>query len=276
LPVLSQIFIYPIKSARGIALEQTRVDVTGPARDRRWMLVDSEGGFLSQRRFPAMALLASRFEGENLIVEAPGMPPLRVRLSCGCAETIPVRLFDENLRLPPLDPCYDEWFSTFLGFPCRLVHLPDSIVRPIEPPWNTAPWRTSLADGYPILILGQASLDLLNEKLEEPITIARFRPNLVIAGTAAHEEDCWRRVRIGEVELALVKACARCAIPQVNPETAETGIEPLQTMARYRTGIRNGNRKVFFAQNALVTAPGLLRCGQTIEVLEAAEQQNWT
>lgn len=263
---LSHIYIYPIKSTRGIAVEETRVDVSGPVGDRRWMLVDDEGVMISQRTQPRMTLIEPRFEGEDLVVEAPGMGALRIRPWSGEGEWFRGQVWHDELRLPEPDAAYSEWFSSYLGQSCRLLYQPDSVVRPVEAPWDSPPWRTSLADAYPLLLLGQASLDLLNTKLEQPVTIKRFRPNLVITGITAHEEDEWKRVRIGEVELAVVKACVRCAIPLVDPETGETGVEPLRTLARYRRIPESS--KVLFAQNALVTKPGVLRVRAEIEVLE--------
>ena len=240
--------------------------VSGPVRDRRWMLVDEDGLFLTQRTQPRMALIAPRFAGEDLIVEAPNMPTLRIRSWSGEGEWFRARVWRNELRLPHPDPRYSEWFTSFLGQSCRLLHQPDSVVRPVEAPYDGPPWRVSLSDGFPLLLVSQASLDLLNQKLEVPITIERFRPNLVIAGSSAHAEDEWRRLRIGEVELAVVKPCVRCAIPLVDPVTAEAGVEPLQTLARY--GREPNSSKILFAQNALVTQPGLLRVAVEVEVLE--------
>jgi uncharacterized protein YcbX len=261
--VLSQIFVYPIKSARGIAVGETFVDTSGPLQDRRWMLVDSDGLFLSQRRLPQMALLSPHFEGDQLIVEAPSMPPLTIEPWAGEGDWVPVRLWQDQLCLPHPNRGYSEWFSSYLGQPCRLVHLPPTVVRPVEPPYHHSGWRVSLADGYPLLLMTQASLDGLNKRLPTPVTVERFRPNLVITGAAAHAEDDWSRAQIGSVEIAIVKPCARCSIVLVNPETGERGIEPLQTLARYR----RKPQKVCFAQNALVITPGLLRTGLPVQVL---------
>src|SRR5579875_1131129 len=250
-------------------MDATRVDLMGPWHDRRWMLVDDEGQCLTQRTQPRMVLITPRFEGEDLMVEAPNMPALRIRNWCGEGDSIAVQIWEDTLHLPHPSTHDSEWFSAFLGQPCRLVYLPDAVVRPVEAPWNGC--RVSLADAYPVLVIGQASLDLLNEKLDEAVTMARFRPNLVVAGCAAHEEDGWRRVRIGEVELATVKACKRCAIPLVDPLTAATGgHEPLRTLAEYRKAPAPST-KVIFGQNALVTVPGVLRVGQTVELLAEEE-----
>ena len=261
--LLSQIFIYPIKSARGVPVNETPLEMSGPVQDRRWMLVDEEGQFLSQRRLPRMALLSPRFETDNLVVEAPDMPPLVIPKWSGNGDWIRVRLWRDQLLLPHPDARYSQWFSSFLGHACRFVHLPDSVIRGVEPPYNNHPWRVSLADGYPLLLVAQASLDLLNEQLRSPVGMERFRPNLIITGALAHEEDSWCRLRVGEIELHVVKPCARCSIVLVNPATAERGIEPLHTLARYR----RKPQKVMFAQNALIVTPGLLRVGAPIEVL---------
>lgn len=266
--VLSEIYIYPIKSAAGVKVDQTPVDISGPRQDRRWMLVDREGRFLTQRELPRMVLMHPKFRGDNLFVEAPGMPALEIPSWAGDGDWISVRVWHNDLRLPHPNPAYSEWFSSFLRHPCRLVHLPDTVVRPVEAPYNSPQWRVSLADGYPLLLVGQASLDLLNQRLPSPVTMRRFRPNLVIAGSAAHDEDGWRRLRIGDVEIRVVKPCARCKIVLVDPETAESGTEPLQTLGQYR----KKNQKIFFAQNALVTATGVLRAGCAVEVLEANHQ----
>jgi uncharacterized protein YcbX len=233
------------------------------------MLVDEEGDFLSQRKLPRMALIYPRFEGTNLVVTAPGMSPLIISNWSGEGEWIPVRIWRDQLTLPHPNPAYSEWFSAFLGRTCRLVCLPDTVARRVEPPFDQPEWRVSLADGYPLLLLTQASLDLLNEKLASPVGVERFRPNLVISGTAPHAEDHWRRLQIGSVQLAIVKPCARCSTVLVNPTTAEVGIEPLRTLAGYR----RLPSSVLFAQNALVANPGQLRVGTPVEVLETTHQR---
>jgi uncharacterized protein len=266
--VLSQIWIYPIKSARGIAVSETPLDMSGPLRDRRWMLVDDDGVFLSQRRLPRMALLSPRFDGDDLVVEAPDMPSLVIQSWSGEGDTISVQVWHDRLQLPHPHVSYSQWFSSFLGQSCRLVHLPATVVRGVEPPYNNRPWSVSLADGYPLLLVGQASLDLLNDRLPVPVGMERFRPNLVIGEAIAHEEDGWRRLRIGEVELAVVKPCTRCSMVLIDPNTGDSGLEPLQTLARYR----KEQQQVLFAQNALVITPGVLRVNLPIEVLETVHR----
>jgi uncharacterized protein YcbX len=264
---LSRIFVYPIKSARGIAVTETDLDTSGPVHDRRWMLVDEEGVFLSQRKLPRMTLIESRFEGADLVVTAPGMSPLVLTAPSNAAgELIPVTIWRDRLKLPCPNMVYNDWFSTFLERSCRLVYLPHNIVRRVEPPFDAPEWRVSLADGYPLLVVTEASLTKLNEQLTSPVGIERFRPNLVISETSPHEEDEWRRIQIGSVQLAVVKPCARCSIVLVDPSTGAVGIEPLRTLARYRSVPRG----VMFGQNALVINPGKLCVGASVEVLDAA------
>jgi uncharacterized protein YcbX len=228
------------------------------------MLVDAQGLFLSQRKVPRLVLIQPRFEGRNLVVIAPDMPPLTIPSWSGEGEWIPVRIWRDDLNLPHPDPHWSEWFSSFLGLSCRLVHLPDEVVRPVEPPFSDPKWRVSLADAYPLLVLTEASLDLLNTKLPSPVGIERFRPNLVIAGaTTPHAEDSWTTLQIGSVRLAIVKPCARCSTVLVDPETAEVGVEPLETLAQYR----RMPQAVMFAQNALVLTPGQLRVGTPVAVV---------
>ena len=259
---LSRIFVYPIKSAKGIEVSETFIETSGPSTDRRWMLVDQNGAFLSQRKLPRMVLMDPHFDGENLVIEAPGMSPLIISPWSGEGECISVTIWRDRLTLPHPNQSYSHWFSEFLGHPCRLVHLPESVKRRVEPPFDDPKWRVSLADGYPLLLVTQASLDLLNQRLSPPVEIERFRPNLVISGAVPHEEDTWDHVQIGSVELVVAKPCARCSTVLVDPCTGRLGLEPLKTLAEYRRMPRG----VMFAQNALVINPGRLHINTQVNV----------
>jgi uncharacterized protein YcbX len=153
---LSQIFVYPIKSARGIEVSETHVNISGPLRDRRWILVDQQGVFLSQRTVPRMALIEPRFEGADLIVTAPNISPLLISEWSGDGEWLSVRIWRDHLTLPHPSQAYSDSFSAFVGEPCRLVYLPDTVQRHVEAPHNQPEWRVRLADGYPLLLLTQA------------------------------------------------------------------------------------------------------------------------
>ncbi len=259
---LSRMFIYPIKSTAGIEVSAGTAETSGPSTDRRWMLVDADGVFLSQRKLPRMVLIKPRFEGADLVIEAPGMSSLSIPPWSGEGESISVQIWRDCLNLPHPNQTYSNWFSEFLDWPCRLVHLPDEVTRPIEPPFDDPRWRVSLADGYPLLLITQAALDSLNERLASPVQMESFRPNLVIAGAAPHEEDTWTAVQIGSVELAVVKPCARCSIVLVDPRTGRVGLEPLKTLANYRRMPQG----ILFGQNVLVVHPGQLRVGTPLNV----------
>jgi uncharacterized protein len=182
----------------------------------------------------------------------------------GDSEWMSVRIWRDNLKLPHPNQGWSDWFSSFLGTRCRFVHLPDEVTRFVEPPFDRPKWRVSLADGYPLLVVTQESLDLLNTQLHSPVGMARFRPNLVVAGATPHAEDGWTGLQIDSVRLAIVKPCARCSTVLVDPATGKPGIEPLRTLAEYR----RMPRSVTFAQNALVVSPGQIRVGTAVELVD--------
>ncbi len=228
------------------------------------MLVDGAGLFLSQRRAARLAAITPRFEGEDLLVDAIGMPPLRIPPWRGEGDWVTAQIWDDHLALPHPDSRCDQWFSDVLGQRCRLVFLPPDVVRPVEPPFDGPGSTVSLSDGFPLLVISETSLQCLNEQLETPVGINRFRPNLVISGCAIHAEDHWKRLRIGEVELAMVKPCARCSVVLIDQETLASSLEPLRTLSTYR----KVSGKVMFGQNALVLREGTLTVGRPVELLE--------
>jgi len=261
---VSELHVYPLKSARGIALREVSLDGRGPAGDRRWMLVDAAGAMLSQRQLPHMALIAVASGSPDLVCSAPGMPPLRVAPpAAGNSQRIFARLWDDEVDVRLAGDAAHAWFSQFLGFPCRLVYQPDYAFRQVNRIYAAQGVGVSLADGFPLLLIAQASLDDLNRRLEHPVEMRRFRPNLVVAGSEALEEDGWRQIRVGEVEFVMAKPCARCSIPTVDPETGEFGKEPMRTLATYR---RRGS-EVFFGWNIVPAALATLRVGDPVVVL---------
>jgi MOSC domain-containing protein len=261
---LSGLHIYPIKSAGGISLEAWEVDERGLHHDRRWMLVDASGRFMSQRRFPKMALIGVRIEPDFLLVEAPEMPPLEVPLLPPPANRMLAQVWSDLVEVSTVGGDADRWFGEYLGVSCTLVHLPDESIRPVDPAYGGARDRVGLADGFPFLLISEASLADLNVRLERPVPMNRFRPNLVVGGCEPFAEDDWRSVRIGSITLRAVKPCARCTITTVDQETAATGKEPLRTLARFR---RAGN-KVLFGQNLIHDTTGTLRVGDPVEVVK--------
>jgi uncharacterized protein YcbX len=260
---LSGLYVYPIKSMGGIPLEAWDVDGRGLRYDRRWMLVDEDGWFISQRELPRMALISVRIEPARLVVDAPGMPSLELPLGPTTGEIIPARIWDDVVEASPVAKYADRWFGEFLGVRCSLVSLPDESVRPVDPDYGEAGDQVGLADGFPFLLVSESSLADLNARLEHPLPMNRFRPNLVIGGCEPFAEDGWSRVRIGSITFRVVKPCSRCAITTVDQTTAATSKEPLHTLARFR---RVGT-KVLFGQNLIHDATGTLHTGDPVEIL---------
>jgi uncharacterized protein len=261
---LSSLHVYPIKSCGGATLEEWRVDERGLRHDRRWMLVDETGRFLSQRRHPRMALVGVRIETDHLVVSAPEMPSLQVPYSLPESKPILASIWEDLVGTLPVGEEADRWFAEFLGVRCRLVHLPDESVRAVDPDYGRAGDRVGLADSFPFLLISEGSLADLNARLEQPLPMDRFRPNLVVAGCEPFAEDGWRKVRVGAISLRAVKPCARCAITTVDQGTASRGKEPLRTLATFR---KRGT-KVLFGQNLVHDETGVLRVGDPVKAVQ--------
>lgn len=262
-PVLSGLYRYPVKSLRGEALDALELGARGPALDRHWMVVDSEGRFLTQRQQPRMALVATRIDpAGGLHLAAAGMPEIAV--AHAAAERTTVTVWGDTLQAAPVDPAADAWLSRFLGQPCRLVAFAAEARRPVDPAYAAAQDQVGFADGFPLLLIAQASLDDLNARLQQALPMRRFRPNLVVSGCAPYAEDGWRRIRIGDLTLRVVKPCSRCVIPTIDPDTGERGAEPMRTLLGYR----QRDNKVWFGQNLIHDGLGRLALGMPVEVIE--------
>ncbi len=259
---LSGLYIYPIKSAGGIALSTAQVSDRGLHYDRRWMLVDAKGKFLTQRQFPRMALIQVRFTENELVVEAPNQPCLSIPLDYDSNHRLSVQVWNDICQAMPLDKQISQWFSEFLHIPCQLVYMPEDSIRPINPDYANPSESVSFADGFPFLLISEASLQDLNQRLEQPVSMNRFRPNLVVSGCEAYAEDSWRQIRIGAISFRVVKPCSRCTITTVDQSQGIRGKEPLATLANYR--LRNG--KIFFGQNVIQEQLGTLRVGDKVEI----------
>ncbi|MBA2346253.1 MAG: MOSC domain-containing protein [Rubrobacter sp.] len=257
---LSGLYVYPIKSCGGISLDTAEVDERSIRHDRCWMLVDEHGVFLSQREVPRLALIRVDIGADGLFLEAPGMADLRVPFAPE-GETVLARVWDDFVETLRVGDEIDRWFSRFLGFSCRLVHLPDYSVRPVDPDYAEAGDRVGLSDGFPFLMISEASLDDLNGRMEHPLPMERFRPSLVVRGCGPFAEDGWRRVRVGGITFRVVKPCARCKITTVDQSSAEAGKEPLRTLATYR----KVGSQVFFGQNLIHDSTGVLKIGDAVE-----------
>ncbi len=264
---LSALYRYPLKSAMGESLQASPVDGLGVLGDRRWMLVDAANGrFLSQRVLPAMTRLQALWQGERqLLLSSPEMSPLRVDVPGADQALRSVSVWKDELCVPDAGDAAANWASSLLGRACRLVYVPASRARQVDRRYADEGRRVAFADGFPILLIGQASLEDLSARVGRPLDMRRFRPNLVIDGGLPYAEDGWRRMRIGEVEFQRVKPCTRCAITTLDPDTGERSrdLEPLATLQTYR----RSEKGVLFGQNLLVEGAGRLEVGMPVELL---------
>jgi uncharacterized protein YcbX len=259
---------YPIKACGALALNAAVLDALGIEHDRRWMVVGAEDGtFLSQRSHPRLAAIRPAVEGDFLIVRSPGEPPLTLPL--GGAEFAKSRLVSVWKAAGVAEDAGDNaalWFSRILRAPCRLVRAGAAWDRPLNPAFSTPGDRTGFADGYPVLLASEASLRDLNTRLETPVSMDRFRPNIVIDGSAlaAWAEDGWRTLTIGGVRFRAAKPCARCAVPTIDQATGEMrGPEPMRALAAYR---RDADGNVLFAINLIHEEHGAIRVGDAVEI----------
>ena len=237
---LSSLHLYPLKSAAGVAVETFDVQARGPRHDRRWLAVDADGGFITARQVSEMVLIRAEAMGEGLRLSAPGLHELDVPPPPSDAPRLRVSIWKDTVDAQRADPNADAWLSTCLQRPVRLVRMDDAARRAVDPAYAQPGDEVSFADGYPLLAISQAALDGLNARLADagraPVAMAQFRPNLVIADAAAHAEDDWTRVRIGDVEFDAVKRCTRCVFTTVDPVAGarrDDG-EPLNILKDYR------------------------------------------
>ncbi len=252
---LSALNVYPIKSARGITLDQSEVDEFGLRYDRRWMVVDESGQFLSQRSHPRLALVVPSIGQDALQVDAPGMPTLETSLNPHPTVATRVTVWDDSCNANWLGEKAANWFSDFLGSACSLVHMGVDVIRPASADFAPSGSRVSFADGFPFLLISEESLADLNRRLTEPRPMNRFRPNRVVAGGEPYQEDGWSRIEVGGIGLRVVKPCGRCLVTTTDQTTGERGKEPLRTLATYRK--RGG--EVMFGQNVVHEGQGRLR-----------------
>jgi uncharacterized protein len=257
---VSALYIYPIKSCRGIRVHEWPVVARGFAADRRWMVVDALGKFVTQRERAQLALVGTTLEGETLRLTAPGRPELLLPLTLATGESRAVRIWEDEALATP-HALGSAWFSDYLGAPHELVYMPDQHLRQVNPARANPSDIVSFADAYPFMLLSEASLEDLNSRLAIPITMERFRPNIVVSGTEPFAEDGYARVRIGEVSFRGPKRCERCVITTVDPRTAERGKEPLRTLAEYRSS----DQRIWFGMNLIHDGSGVLRVGDRVE-----------
>jgi uncharacterized protein YcbX len=262
---ISKLIIYPLKSAAGIQLESASIDSFGLNNDRRWMLVDEQGVMITQRQHARLCLLEPRLEKNRLYLQTAGFNELSVP-AAEPRNKLPASVWDDNCRAHDCGDTAAEWLSDFLGIKCRLVYFPENENRQVDLDYARVGDRTAFSDGFPILLTSESSLDDLNQRLVKPVGMERFRPNLVINGAPAYAEDQWNQLRVGEINLRVVKPCSRCVIPNIDPVTASIDSEPVQTLAGYR----KQHNKVFFGQNLIHDHQGTISTGMPVHIIGAA------
>jgi uncharacterized protein YcbX len=262
---LASIHTYPVKGCRRIDRAEAVVEPWGLAGDRRWLVVEPDGKFLTQRAVPALALIRPASRPDGLTLTADGHKEIHVSAPVG-GDLMTVRIWCDEVAATPAGPAADDWLSAVLDRKVRLVHLDDPTRRPVDPAYARPGDRVSFADGYPLLLANAASLDAVNDWLveagEEPVPMTRFRPNLVVTGAPAWAEDgrVGGRIRIGAVPFRAVKPCDRCVVTTVDQETAERGRQPLRVLGQRRLSPDGP----LFGLNLIPDGVGRLRVGDPV------------
>ncbi|MEU6388426.1 MOSC N-terminal beta barrel domain-containing protein [Streptomyces sp. NPDC046939] len=269
-PVLSSIHVHPLKAVRGHAPREAAVEPWGLAGDRRWVLVDADRKIVTQRQHPRLALAAAEQLPGGVRLSAPGMEPLAVDVPEPDI-TATIQVWKDKVEAVPAAGRAHAWWSAYLGADTQMLHLDDPATRrPIDPEYARPGETVSFADGYPLLVTTLSSLDALNSLIaqgdhadEGPLPMNRFRPSVVVSGTAPWAEDDWTRIAIGEVTFRITKKCGRCVVTTTDQDTAERGKEPLRTLARHR---RFGDQ-LCFGTNVVPEVRGTVRVGDPVTVL---------
>ncbi|HEY9136004.1 MAG TPA: MOSC N-terminal beta barrel domain-containing protein [Pseudomonadales bacterium] len=274
---VSELFIHPLKSGRGLSVPEISLNRMGVVNDRRWMLVNENGLFLTQRQHRKMALIRCHVlgcastvvssEAHALKFSAPGMAELSVEVPFDKEASLrTVRVWGDVCQALDCGQPATDWFTAYLETPASLVYMPDSMYRLVNQRFAKDKQSVNFADGFPLMMIGQGSLDDLNARLSEAVTMQRFRPNMVIAGAAAFAEDTWSRIKVQaentDIEFKVAKPCSRCAIPGINPDTGEYGSEVLQVLGSYR----KQQGKIYFGQNLLGPDSGIIKVGDPVEI----------
>jgi len=270
--ILSEIFIYPVKSLGAIRLTQAQVEERGLRYDRRWLIIDDNNRFVTQRSYPSMALIEVTITDNGLLLRhrMRDLGALIVPFQPETFDLLTVTVWDDQIEAVIVNDSSNRWLSEALGFSARLVYLPDTSPRLADSDYAPLDANVSFADGFPFLVIGQSSLDDLNTRLPEPVSMMRFRPNLVFEGGMPYDEDQWYEFTIGKLTFYGVKPCARCIMTTVDPEKGEiVGKEPLKTLSTYR----RRNNKIFFGQNVMTHQSGVLKIGDEIQVVSRRYRQ---
>lgn len=268
---LSQLFIYPIKSLGGIALQNAVVTTRGLQHDRRWMLVNEHGHFMTQREFAKMALLKPVIEKDGIGVINKNGDKLLIPFDIAKRPLHQFTVWDDACMGQFVDDKLDEWFTQTLDIKCRLVYMPDDSEREVDQRYAKPGMITSFADAYPFLLIGQASLNDLNKRMAQPLPMDRFRPNIVFTGGEAYSEDLMNRIEIEGITFYGAKLCARCVLTTIDQQTALKAKEPLKTLASYRMK----NNKIMFGQNLVHENTGVISVGDELKLLSTHQEDRF-
>ncbi|MCA0229610.1 MAG: MOSC domain-containing protein [Bacteroidetes bacterium] len=264
--ILSDIYIYPVKSLGAIRVSQAEVEERGLRFDRRWVVIDDTNRFVTQRQHPTMALIEVTLtdNGLELRHRTRDLGVLTVPVLPETFDLVPVTVWDDTIEAVVVNDACNRWLTEALGFSVRLMYLPDTSPRLADPDYAPFDVNVSFADGFPFLLIGQSSLDDLNTRLPDAVSMVRFRPNFVFEGGEPYDEDQWYEFTIGGIRFYGVKPCARCVLTTVDPEKGEiSGKEPLRTLSTYR----KRNNKIFFGQNVVTQESGRIKVGDEVVVV---------
>lgn len=267
-PVLSQINVFPVKSVGGVSLSSAWVEKQGLSFDRRFMIAKADGSMITARKYPQMVTVKSALLADGVVFSSLGMEPLKIRYQDFKMQETPATVWKDAFTAYTTTDDADDWFSQVLGQRVELLFSGEQSNRVRE----SLGQNVSFADGYPVLVISQASLEELNKRSSEQHSMDQFRTNLVVSDTKPFEEDSWKRIRIGEVEFESLKPCERCILTTINTQrgTFRESKEPLKTLQQFRANERGG---VFFGQNLVARNEGIIRQGDKVEVLEYKEPE---
>ena len=266
---VTEIYTYPVKSLAGISHQSAELTVTGLRHDRQWMVVQPDGTFMTQRIYPQMALVETGISDSKLVLSSFGMEDWLVDDPFdGQADRIATDVWGSGINGVAHSTSTNQWLSDAIGTDCMLISFPETENRQCDTEFASEGDHTLFADGYPLLLAAQASLDDLNSKLAEPVGMNRFRPNIVVSGCDAFEEDSWHKIKINQVGLRFAKHCERCSVPTVNQATGMLeGPEPIHTLSSYR---RREDGEVYFGTCLVPEGTGVLSIGDEVSVLVPA------
>ena len=265
LVTLSTIIIYPIKSLAGIRLNESKVEKYGLNNDRLIMLVDENGLFVTQRKYPQLALINVQLVEHQIKLVVNNHSELIIDEESFLKSSFPVKIWKDQCRAFVAKKLVNDWFSLYLNLSVKLVRYNHQEPRLSDKEFSKAGDVVSFADGFPLLVISQASLNELNSRLEKSVSLLNFRPNIVIDGCEAYEEDDWKKIRIGEIEFDVVKKCSRCILTTVDPKTGIKNLngQPLKALSDYR----KTKEGILFGMNLIPRSSGIIRLNNSIKIL---------